>query len=289
MVVIEVKTASLGKQEPWMEGSIEGNFCFAGCGMDTPLVQPQESISAGFDPAVIELSFWDSIKTSTNPGDFEEYLKQYPMGSFASLARNRLKQTAPVAVVQPTSIDLGPKIEMVWLPTGISMGKYEVTQGQWKAVMGNNPSGFSNCGETCPVEQVSYDDINQFIQRLNSMTGKNYRLPTEDEWFSACQAGSNTQYCGSNEIEAVAWHDTNSSNTTHPVGQKQPNAYGLYDMSGNVWEWTRSLYEANGTRLAVRGGSWNNTFPGTPSPAQLSGYVLTSRFSVLGFRLIQEN
>ena len=130
----------------------------------------------------------------------------------------------------------GPNIAMVSLPTGIKMGKYEVTQGQWRAVMGNNPSKFASCGDNCPVERVSWDDVQQFIQRLNSQTGKRFRLPSEDEWYAACQAGQRSEYCGSNSIDAMAWYQSNSGNTTHAVGQKQPNAWGLYDMSGNVWE-----------------------------------------------------
>ncbi len=190
--------------------------------------------------------------------------------------------------LQPTPTGRGPNIEMVRLPTGISMGKYEVIQAQWRAVMGNNPSHFSSCGDTCPVEKVSYDDIKQFLQRLNSLTGKRYRLPTEDEWFSACQAGSNTQYCGSNGFDEVAWYDSNSSNTTHPVGQKQPNAYGLYDMSGNVWEWTNSLYEAGSTRLTVRGGSWVLK-PACVRSAFRGWNVPTVRTNSRGFRLAQDN
>ena len=297
-VVSEVKAESSGKQEPWMEGSIVGNFCFAGCGMDTPVIPEQQPISPGLDSAAVELSFWDSIKASTNPADFEEYLKQYPSGSFAGLARNRLKPPVSVAVVkpepitppevQPTLSGRGPSIEMVRLPTGISMGKYEVTLAQWRAVMGNNPSYFSSCGDTCPVEQVSYDDIKQFLQRLNSLTGKIYRLPTEDEWFSACQAGSGTEYCGPNDIDAVTWYYANSNSTTHPVGQKQPNAYGLYDMSGNVWEWTNSLYEAKSSRLAVRGGSWGLR-PAYVRSASRAGVEPADRHNFLGFRLAQDN
>ena len=258
----------------------------------------QQPISPGLDPAAVELSFWDSIKASTNPADFEEYLKQYPSGSFAGLARIRLKPPVSVAVVkpepitpsevQPTLSGRGLSIEMVRLPTGISMGKYEVTQAQWRAVMGSSPSYFSSCGDTCPVEIDRYDDIKQFLQRLNSLTGKRYRLPTEDEWFSACQAGSSTEYCGSDDIDAVAWYDSNSNGTTHPVGQKQSNAYGLYDMSGNVWEWTNSLYESGSPRLAVRGGSWGN-IPASVRSANRDWDEPTYRYDYRGFRLAQDN
>ncbi len=315
IVAREVK-AAYALQEPWQEGGILGNFCFAGCEVDTPVLPPQEPISAGLDSEAIELSFWDRIKNSSDAADFQAYLSKYPIGQLIALARNRLIQLASVGVAKPAPITQpttpptvpsptptptnavnadkaglqAPNIDMVKLPTGISMGKYEVTQGQWKAVMGNNPSLFPDCGETCPVERVSYNDIQQFLQRLNSLSSKPYRLPTEEEWFSACQAGSKseTDYCGSNTIDAVAWYDDNSNNTTHPVGQKQPNAYELYDMSGNVWEWTSSLYEAGESRLTVRGGSWYFTPAGVRSAFRFRSEP-TSRSSDLGFRLAQDN
>ena len=85
------------------------------------------------------------------------------------------------------------------------MGKTEVTQGQWRVVMGSNPSKFSNCGDTCPVEQVSWEDAKEFVSRLNAKTGKTYRLPSEAEWEYACRAGSREEYCGSNRVDDVGW------------------------------------------------------------------------------------
>jgi len=151
-----------------------------------------------------------------------------------------------------------------------SLGKYEVTQGQWKSVMGSNPSTFQDCGENCPVERVSFNDVQKFIEKLNALTGKTYRLPTEAEWEYACRAGGVFRYCGGDDPASVAWYWDNSRGTTHPVGEKQPNSFGLQDMSGNVWEWTCSAYTghygdggeslcAGGDRSrVVRGGSWNN-------------------------------
>jgi len=147
--------------------------------------------------------------------------------------------------------------QMVSIPgKNYELGKYLVTQGQWKAVMGNNPSNFSNCGDACPVEQVSWNDAQEFIQKLNAKTGKQYRLPNEAEWEYACYGGNKTEYCGGNDLEAVAWFDGNSNHQTHPVGQKQANGYGLYDMSGNVWEWMQNRYNAEHDTRALRGGSW---------------------------------
>lgn len=149
---------------------------------------------------------------------------------------------------------------MVSIPgRNYEMGKYLVTQGQWKAVMGNNPSYFSNCGNNCPVEQVSWNDAQEFIQKLNAKTGEQYRLPSEAEWEYACYGGSQTEYCGSNDINAVAWYDKNSGDTTHPAGRKQPNAFGLYDMSGNVSEWVDGCYNSDCRWRVLRGGSWGNS------------------------------
>ncbi len=136
-----------------------------------------------------------------------------------------------------------------------SVGKFammttEVTQSQWVKVMGSNPSKFK--GRSNPVEQVNYYDIQSFIKKLNSMEGTSrYRLPTEAEWEYAARAGTNSTYlCGDDKgcIGTIAWYLGNSDDRTHPVGQKQANRWGLYDMSGNVWEWTSSCYTENYNR-----------------------------------------
>jgi formylglycine-generating enzyme required for sulfatase activity len=137
------------------------------------------------------------------------------------------------------------------------IGKYEVTQGEWKAVMGNNPSRFSNCGDSCPVEKVSWNDAQEFIQKLNQKTGKQYRLPTEAEWEYACYGGSQSEYCGGSNLDSVGWSYKNSNNQTHPAGQKQANGYGLYDMSGNVWELTSDCWEGSCGKRVLRGSSWD--------------------------------
>ncbi len=146
---------------------------------------------------------------------------------------------------------------MVAIPgKNYEIGKYDVTQREWKAVMGNNPSFFSSCGENCPVENVSWDGVQQFIQKLNTKTGKQYRLPTQEEWEYACYGGNQTEYCGGNDINAVAWYSDNSGGQTHPVGQKQANGYGIYDMSGNVQQWMQDWNNKNLQLRALRGGSW---------------------------------
>jgi len=153
------------------------------------------------------------------------------------------------------------------------MGKYEVTQAEWEAVMGSNPSNFQNCPD-CPVEYVNWNDVQDFIRKLNNASGGNYRLPTEAEWEFAARGGnrsSGTKYSGSYNISGAGWYDGNSGSRTHRVGQKQANELGLYDMSGNVWEWCSDWYGENfysnglgnnprgpsaGSYRVLRGGSW---------------------------------
>ena len=144
------------------------------------------------------------------------------------------------------------------------MGQTEVTQALWKAVMGNNPSNWK--GNNLPVEQVSYNDCIEFINKLNQLTGRTFRLPTEEEWEFAARGGNKSQgykYSGSNDIGTVAWYYGNSGSKTHPVAQKQRNELGLYDMSGNVWEWCSSIWcsdynsSRSGSYHVYRGGSWN--------------------------------
>ena len=148
---------------------------------------------------------------------------------------------------------------MVVIPgKNYEIGKYEVTQAEWRTLMNDNPSKFTNTGDDSPVEMVSWNDVQAFIQKLNAKTGRKYRLPTEVEWEYACYGGSQTEYCGSNDIDSVAWHKGNSNNTPHPAGQKQPNSFGLYDMSGNVWEWLDDCWEGDCTNRALRGGGWLN-------------------------------
>ncbi len=119
-------------------------------------------------------------------------------------------------------------IVMIPIPgMNFEMGKYEVTQGQWKAVMGNNPSSFSDCGDNCPVDSVSWNDVQVFLQKLNGTSGKQYRLPNEDEWEFACHGGTDDEYCGGGNLNAVGWYFGNSGGKTHAVGFKRPNGYGL--------------------------------------------------------------
>ena len=199
----------------------------------------------------------------------------------------------------------------VTISNSFYMGKYEVTQGQWKQVMGNNPSRFYNCGEDCPVEQVSWNYVQDFISKLcemEKMSPCKYRLPTEAEWEYAARAGSSPgsptraskYYWGDNIDDAYLWYAGNSGWATHPVGQKKPNAWGLYDMIGNVWEWNEDWYDSkyydNGIQTdprwfefggghSLRGGSWD--FSARDSRLSNRNYFNpVVRFSIIGFRLV---
>ncbi len=148
-------------------------------------------------------------------------------------------------------------------PVGVAafnLMKYEVTQGQWLDIMGSNPAYFTDCGLDCPVEQVSWNDIQGFITRLNQMTGMHFRLPTEVEWEYACRSGGKEQiYCGGEALNSLAWYAGNSGQRTRPVGKKEPNGLGLYDMSGNVWEWTQGCYQGGYSTLSKNGAGTENT------------------------------
>jgi len=155
-----------------------------------------------------------------------------------------------------------------------SLGKYEVTQAEWVAIMGNNPS--ENEGTDLPVDHVSWEMAQSFVEKLSQVTGKKYRLPSEAEWEYAARAGTSKEYYDSDEMDslyAYAWFNVNSGKEVHKVGEKKPNHFGLYDMYGNVWEWTQDCWNpsyqgAPQTQAAWeegdceyrvnRGGSWSN-------------------------------
>ena len=179
------------------------------------------------------------------------------------------------------------------------IGETEVTQALWQAVMGSNPSYFK--GDNRPVEKVSWNDCQTFIEKLNEITHRNFRLPTEAEWEFAAKGGNrsrHTQYSGSDNLDEVAWYYSNSNVKTHPVKSKKANELGIYDMSGNVWEWCQDKYgkynstpqnnpigPSSGTSRVYRGGSWVND----TRNCRLSGRNVISpdfRIGYLGLRLV---
>ncbi len=174
------------------------------------------------------------------------------------------------------------------------MGKYEVTQAQWRRVMGSNPSTISSCGESCPVVDVSWQDVQVFIRRLNKITGDNYRLPTEAEWEYAVSNGEMQDNSG---IASAAALD--SKRALRPVGLSQPNGFGIYDMQGNVWEWTGDWYSMSyygkspvnnpsgpedGRYRVLRGGSWDDTSKSIQKTLR-ARYRPTIKRPWIGFRL----
>ena len=207
--------------------------------------------------------------------------------------------------------DEGPQRE-VSIPA-FQLGQTEVTQGLWKAVMGSNPSYFKNCGDDCPVEQVSWNDAQAFIQKLNQATGQQFRLPSEAEWEYAARAGCTTPFnvggqCRGKIEPSEANFDGDSTyngsskgevrRTTTRAGTFAANTFGLYDMHGNVWEWVQDCYgeysraPSNGgavdssscSQRVLRGGGWYN-FPQWLRSAVRNGYAPVGRSDNLGFRL----
>lgn len=181
------------------------------------------------------------------------------------------------------------------------IGEHEVTQEIYEQVMGENPSEFK--GADRPVERISWNDAVAFCTRLSEMTGESYRLPTEAEWEYACRAGTETRYYWGDAMDGdYAWHDENSGGETHPAGQKNPNEWGLYDMSGNVWEWCGDWFAENyyfqsppqdpsgpesGTSRVVRGGSWYN-YPKNLRSSSRFGFRPDRGNYYIGFRVVRE-
>jgi formylglycine-generating enzyme required for sulfatase activity len=183
---------------------------------------------------------------------------------------------------------------------GFYIAKYPVTQGQYYAVMGENPSYFKK-GNEYPVENVSWNDSKAFIEKLNEKTGDKFgfRLPTEAEWEYAARSGGKLEkFAGGDDIDKLAWYFHNSGGSTHPVGGKQPNGLGVYDMSGNVWEWCADWYgdyplgsvtdptgPSGGSNRVLRGGSWNSFAQNCRSAARHDFSPDSPGLERFGFRL----
>ena len=213
--------------------------------------------------------------------------------------------------VEAGTFTMGATVEMMYtlddekpthrvtLTNDYYIGKYEVTQALWQAVMGSNPSNFK--GDNLPVENVSWNDCQEFLSKLNSITGKTFRLPTETEWEYAARCGMKSkgcQYSGSKNISDVAWYTDNSGSKTHSVGSKQANELGIYDMSGNVWEWCQDRYgrydsssqvnptgAISGSDRVIRGGCWYCTARSCRSSCR-SYNAPDDRNDNLGLRLV---
>jgi formylglycine-generating enzyme required for sulfatase activity len=303
-VANRVVAKTKGKQEPWVEGSLRGDFYFFG--PTTVQVVPTAPFVPEMTAAQQEERFWDDAKAAGNKEAFDAYLDRYPKGRYANLAKANMSRlnVASLAPAGPTPTAAKPQLttsanqahgtvfkdcaecpEMVIIPTGtftmgsnsgsldekpahgvsiksFALGRTEVTQGQWKAVMGFNPSRFNTCGDDCPVENVSWYDIKEFIQKINTATGKTYRLPSEAQWEYAVRAERNGQWgFGSDESQLAkyAWYTVNSGNKTHPVAGRLPNAFGIFDMHGNVLEWVEDVYHVNFNGAPIDGSAWSGS------------------------------
>ncbi len=310
-----VREATGGEQEPWYNASLEDDLYLAGA--SKPSSNPPAPA-----PAVVT-----AIPSQPQASTDRYGIKLIPvtggcfqMGSPSGEAgRYRDERQHEVCV------------------DSFKLGETEVTQGQWLTVMGGNPSNFKNCGDNCPVESVSWQDVQTFITKLNSQTGQHYRLPSESEWEYAARAGDPRATYNGNltikgdynapELDAIAWYGGNSGVAygggydcsgwdgkhypstrcgPHPVAGKRANAWGFYDLLGNVYEWTGSEWQENYdgrhenaskdhatdsakdiAHLAVRGGSWFNNTQFVRS-ANRSRYTATNRNFDLGFRLAQD-
>jgi formylglycine-generating enzyme required for sulfatase activity len=213
--------------------------------------------------------------------------------------------TMEFILIRPGSFTMGSNkvTHKVTLTKPFYLGKYEVTQEQWEKVMGNNPSQFK--GAKNPVERVSWNDCQSFVAKLQEkVSGQTFRLPTEAEWEYSCRAGATGDYCYGDDrgsLAEYAWYDGNANNTTHPVGEKKPNAWGLYDMHGNVWEWCADWYgeysatavddpqgTSSGAGRACRGGDWFH-YAGLCRTTDRYNSDPTSSNNIIGFRVARSS
>jgi formylglycine-generating enzyme required for sulfatase activity len=279
----------------------------------------------------IELEKWEFAREINTKESFCTYLKEYPEGVFANQARQKCEpvNTSEVLktskVLEPDMVLIkkgcfmmgSPKTEAerydnetqhkVCIKQDFQLGKYEVTQAQWTGIMGSNPSGYKD--DNLPVENVSYDDIQIFLEKLNAQTGKYYRLPTEAEWEYAARADTTTAFYTGDCINTqqanyngnTDYNDCGAKTgvyleKTTPVGSYPPNPWGLYDMAGNVYEWTCSVYVKNydgneqrcadsaTSRVLRGGGSWGSDATRTRSAIRYNGTPINQDYHV-GFRL----
>lgn len=252
----------------------------------------------------------DSMVTVYFPGELPVHFRLIPGGTF-------MMGSEPEEIIgaagQEHERDESP-MHKVTISNSFYMGVYEITQGQWQSVMGSNPAVFQHIENyrqeledplLRPVEYVSWDDAQLFIERLNELGIGRFRLPTEAEWEYACRAGTDTRFYWGNDpgkwiINQYAWANSRSFASTHPVGEKKPNAWGLYDMSGNVWEWTSDwsapYSDTNktdpqgpeeGTRKVFRGGSWFD-FPESHRCANRHAHGTNRGYTAIGLRLVLE-
>jgi formylglycine-generating enzyme required for sulfatase activity len=342
-----VERLTNGRQRPREEIGLRGRFVLREAAASPTVAAAPQGAAPTPPPAEDpERDLWELAKRRDNASSYEAYLRAFPQGRFAAVARAALQglqpgSARPVATVSPAPALAPPAAqapragevfkdcaecpEMVVIPAGrflmgsppgevgrfqdegpqrwvevprFALGKFEVTQGQWLAVMGNNPSALSRCGMNCPVENVSWNDAQEFVRRLSQRTGQNYRLPSEAEWEYAARAGTTTAYFWGDRFDGE--HANSSSRSTVAVGRYPANAFGLHDMHGNAWEWIQDVWHGDYTgapsdgsarmsggdasRRVLRGGSWFST-PQFLRSAYRFRSTPDNRNDVTGFRI----
>ena len=243
------------------------------------------------------------------PGEDDAETKTFTVTGYGKTVMFRMKlvEAGTFQMGRAGSEDVATPVHQVTLTKNYYMGETEVTQALWYAVMGQNPTSDGSqwestygLGDSNPAYYVSWNDCQTFISKLNALTGVTFRLPTEAEWEFAAKGGNKSQgytYAGSNKLGDVAWYSGNSSSKTHEVATKAPNELGLYDMSGNVWEWCQDLYGSysssaqtdptgptSGSLRVLRGGSWDSDAANC-RVADRGWTYATYRSGNLGFRL----
>ena len=297
----EVRQRSGDQQQTWMEGLLDsgdgGDFCFAGCGgrANTPTTPPYRPVTPTPKPAPAQ-----------RPIPQRHSMAPRPSLVAPAVTPAKVCEDCPEMVRLPGGTFMMGSAVSHWnerqhqvTVEGFAIGKYEVTKAEWRRVMGSNPPPYDVDCDRCPVVYVSWNDVQDYLRKLNTLSGQHYRLPTEAEWEYACRAQGSEIYCGADSPDPVAWYRGNSDSKTHPVGQKRANRFGLHDMSGNVWEWTCSTYAGEeywdlnetkcslGTRKVTRGGSYADE-PGMVRSAVRVIYKLEDGFDWQGFRLAHD-
>ena len=290
-VRLAVRQATNGEQIPWEHSSLRENFSFHPAAVGPPSPPTVETLPspAGGTQVAVGVSPQPPVAPQTLRNSIGMEFVLIPAGEFQMGSSDGDRNEKPVHTVR--------------LSRSFYLGQYEVTQAQWEAVMGNNPSQFKG-DPSRPVETVSWDDVQEFIRRLHAKEGASrYRLPTEAEWEYAARAGSTTTYSFGNDVSQLGqytWYAKNADGTTHPVGRLQPNAWKLYDMYGNVWEWVQDWngkYPSDpvtdptgpsaGSFRVDRGGSWYDDARFCRSANRHFG-LPGLRYGLLGFRLLRE-
>lgn len=291
-----VQKISDGRQVPWRESSLTSKFYFSevskpAAKTNKPPVDPQTK-DQGLQSSLAKISVPDPKKNIKNSLGME--FVYIPSGEFLMGSPENEKGRAKDEIQHQVTLTQGYYIQTT-----------EVTQKQWAEVMGTNPSDFDECGDDCPVENVSWEDIEQYLEKVNRLDVEHhYRLPTEAEWEYAARAGSRLRFCSSDStviLKDYGWFEENSEETVQSVAQKKPNQWGIYDMHGNVWEWCRDYYgpysqsktvnpqgPSSGLSRVRRGGGWNSSFEVCRSAYRLAN-LPDLRKNDIGFRLVKDH